>query len=387
MADALDRLSRQELIALVREQARVIARLEALNEWRVIQQVELATKLYTVTEHRARRYRCKKTGRIITASLPRALVKAGLVGPRLTALAAYLKGACHSSYTTVQTFFNDVLKVRLSAGPLAKLVRKTGDALKPAYDQLKAALPRQAHLGVDETGHKEGGRAMWTWCFRADDFVLFKIDASRSSRVLTDTLGAEFAGVLSCDYFSAYRKYLRDSHATVQFCLAHLIRDVKYLTTLVDRVTRRYGEKVLKKLKALFRAWHRRETIKPRALERALHRARDGLLKAARRPPPRAEARRIAERFRAHGASYFRFITTDIAGVEPTNNRTERAIRFVVIDRKVTQGTRSGAGRRWCERIWTVMATCAQQGRSAFTFLADSLQAHHARRPTPALLP
>jgi hypothetical protein len=38
----------------------------------------------------------------------------------------------------------------------------------------------------------------------------------------------------------------------------------------------------------------------------------------------------------------------------------EQAIRFLVLDRLVTQGTRSERGRRWCERIWTAIATCTQ---------------------------
>jgi transposase len=75
----------------------------------------------------------------------------------------------------------------------------------------------------------------------------------------------------------------------------------------------------------------------------------------------------MAARFEKHGESYFRFITTP--GVEPTNNLAEQAIRFVVIDRLITQGTRSERGNRWCERIWTVIATCTQQGRSVFEYL------------------
>ena len=50
----------------------------------------------------------------------------------------------------------------------------------------------------------------------------------------------------------------------------------------------------------------------------------------------------MAKRFREHGESYFTFVTTP--GVEPTNNLAEQAIRFVVIDRHITQGTRSEAG-------------------------------------------
>jgi len=58
----------------------------------------------------------------------------------------------------------------------------------------------------------------------------------------------------------------------------------------------------------------------------------------------------------------------------------------VVIDRLVTQGSRSEAGRRWLERIWSMMATCAQRGRSAFNFLVDSVQAFFHDQPAPSLL-
>ena len=74
-------------------------------------------------------------------------------------------------------------------------------------------------------------------------------------------------------------------------------------------------------------------------------------------------------------------------GIGPTNNLAEQAIRFVVIDRRITQGTRSEKGRRWCERIWTVIATCAQQGRAVIQFLLGSVQAHLSGALPPSLLP
>ena len=40
----------------------------------------------------------------------------------------------------------------------------------------------------------------------------------------------------------------------------------------------------------------------------------------------------------------------------------EQVIRFIVIDRHVTQGTRSIKGRKSCERLWSVIATYALQG-------------------------
>ena len=105
-------------------------------------------------------------------------------------------------------------------------------------------LPEQARLNVDETGHKQNGQRQWTWCFRAGLYTLFKIDPTRSADVLIEVLGAEFDGVLGCDYFSAYRRYHREFGVVLQFCLAHLIRDVKFLTTLPDARDRAYGERL-----------------------------------------------------------------------------------------------------------------------------------------------
>lgn len=243
-------------------------------------------------------------------------------------------------------------------------------------------------VNVDETGHPENGKRLWSWGFHVpgtDGFTLFHIDPSRSSDVLKEFLGESFAGVVGCDYHSAYRKFLHDMRAAMQFCWAHLIRDVKFLTTLTDRVSRNFGEKLLASIKRLFRAWHKRDQLPVDRWKRAAERAKRDVLSVARHPPCRNEARNIAKRFRQHAEHYFRFL--DTAGVEPTNNAMEQRFRFVVIDRKITQGTRGETGRRWCERIWTLLATCSQQRRSAFKFLYDSIVANLTNRAPPPLLP
>jgi transposase len=360
---------------------------EPLDEFQVIQQVDLVKKLFEVTEHRARLYRYCPTGEVFAASLPAEVVHAGLVGPRLSALIAYQKGACHMTYRVIETFLQDVLGLRISTGQLAKVIRKASVALAPACQELQAVLPDQAAMNIDETGHPENGLRLWTWGFHVpgpQGFTFFHIDPSRSSDVLKEFLGESFEGVVGCDYLSAYRKFLHDVGASMQFCWAHLIRDVKYLTTLTDAVTRRFGEKLLAAIKQLFRAWHRRDQIPDERWPRKAERVERGVLTVARRPPRRSEAHNIAERFRQHAEHYFRFLKTP--GLEPTNNAMEQRFRFVVIDRRITQGTRGETGRRWCERIWTVLATCAQQMRSAFQFLCDSIVAHFTNQASPSLL-
>jgi hypothetical protein len=88
--------------------------------------------------------------------------------------------------------------------------------------------------------------------FKAKLYVLFRIDKSRGSKVLIEVIGKEFEGVLGCDYFSAYRKYMKDLHVAIQFCIAHLIRDISFLITLPDEPNRAFGEKLLQAVKILF---------------------------------------------------------------------------------------------------------------------------------------
>ena len=116
---------------------------------------------------------------------------------------------------------------------------------------------------------------------------------------------------------------------------------------------------------------HRREPMSAAALRRELDSAKASILAVAQQAPATPQAHVLAKRFATHGESYFTFLTTP--GMEPTNNAAERAIRFVVLDRHVTQGTRGENGRRWCERIGTVLATCRQRGISPLAFLREAI--------------
>jgi transposase len=60
-------------------------------------------------------------------------------------------------------------------------------------------------------------------------------------------------------------------------------------------------------------------------------------------------------------------------GVEPTNNRAERALRFGVQWRKRSLGTASAQGNRWVERILSLKETCRLQARSTYTVLVDAI--------------
>ena len=354
---------------------------------RTLQQVELVEKPFRVVEYTAYSIWCQDCGCYHQAPLPPHLIKAGLFGPRLTSLVAYLKGKIHASYSGIRDFFQDVVGIQVSRGYVAKLLRKASQSFGPPYGELIELLPQLTHLNTDETGHKDNGQRYWIWCFRAASFVVFKIDPSRGAEVLTRILGEDFKGILGCDYYAAYRKYARQCSVLVQFCLAHLIRDVKYLCEFPDPQVQRYGRGLLAGLQALFGTLHRKPQLRARAFEAELNRAHDQIWQAAipaTAGPYHRLIYNLAERFYHHGEAYFRFITHPT--IDPTNNVVEQAMRFVVIDRQVTQGTRSALGRQICERLWTVMATCALQKRSPFQWICQAIIAHLKGLTPPSLI-
>ena len=352
---------------------------------RVVQQVEVVKKPTHIEQHTGLCYWCEHCQKFHYAPMPAHIEKGQLIGPRLTATIAYMKGACHCSFSTIRKFLRDVVGVTISRGQLSKLIQKASAAFEQAYNELLEYLPNEAKLNVDETGHKENKKRFWTWCFRGDAYTLFKIADTRGSRVLIDVLGEDFAGVIGCDYFSAYRKYMKDFDILIQFCIAHLIRELKYLAGLTDKATANYGQKLLDVMRDMFSIFHKAEELTESSFTKAMEANRKAFLGIALNDVPKSrQAQNLANRFRTHGNAYFRFITTP--GIEPTNNLAEQAIRFVVIDRYITQGTRSENGRLWSERIWTVLATCASQGRNAFDFICQSIQAHFSDQPLPSLL-
>ena len=360
---------------------------------RIIQQMELEKVVVFKEEHRSYPVWCERCEKIHYHSFPENVVKEGLFKERITALVAYMKGVAHASYSTIRKFIRDVLGEKVSRGYLRKIMMKVSHALDAPYGELLDRLPFEPYLNVDETGHKENGEKFWTWVFRADLYVLFKIDKSRGSKVLIDVLGKEFDGVLGCDYFSAYRKYMNDFNIIVQFCIAHLIRDIKYLTGLSDAATKSYGERLLTAVKDMFKVIHDKENLATEDFNQAMQRARKNIMETALKDVPsrlnkkgkeqNREALNMSNRFRKNGEAYFQFITTPEIG--PTNNLAEQAVRFVVIDRRITQGTRSENGRETNERLWTVVGTCALQGRSAFEFIFQAVHAYFYNQPAPSL--
>jgi hypothetical protein len=284
----------------------------------------------------------------------------------------------------MRAFFQDVLGIVISGGFLAKQIKKAGQALKRPHQELMERLSGEKHLHIDESGWKEGGEKRWIWVFRAEKYAVFIIRGSRGSDVLEEILGKEYRGIISCDFFSAYRKFRRISSALLQFCWAHLIREVLFLLKLEGEDVRRYGRRVIKQIKGMFETIHLKEGMKEEEWKERM-RVHQGLIvrRATGTVPEQEEAQLIAKRLREWEGEYFRFIEE---GIEATNNPAELTIRQSILDRIITQGSRGTTGNEWHERFWTVFMTCTIQNISVMNYLKNCLSAYFGMGPEPNLI-
>jgi transposase len=367
------------------------------GKFNAIQHIELPEKLTLVTEHRLLEYRDAE-GNLYYPNVPE--LKGPIFGPRLLATIGWQKSVGHCSYTTVETFMEDILQVPVSRGYLAKLCTGTiANSLDDAYAEVVEAIPNQPQLGSDETSIKDNGKKHWIWCITAPLFTVFHIAKTRSRAVLEELVGEEFAGYLHFDYFSANCSFAWNYNVKAQYCWAHLIRDMRFLLQHPDEKTKVWAEQLLDRTRRLFSAWHTRDEMSADGFHRSMMTHQGRFLELVRNPPSTKEAGNLAARFKTVqyttadnptpqdydlSEDYFRFMFAD--GVEPTNNHSEQQIRHCVIDRRITQGTRGKAGQRYHERMWTTIATCKKQNRNLFEFLQESIVAHLGGKPAPSLL-
>ena len=335
-----------------------------------------------VAEYQRHRLTCPCCGETTCAQLP-AGVPHSQAGPRLIALTVLLMGCFKQSKRRVALFLEQVLNQPCSPGWVVKLQNQATAALTPAYKELAAQLPAKSVLGIDESPSKQGRVKSWLWTFVARSYTLFALRTTRAATVLQDLLTDAFDGVVNCDRAKMYWNVGRP-----QWCWAHLKRDFQALIDHPDHQVKRLGRDLMRPTKKLFRHWSRCRdgTITRRGmlcLMKPIREEIDGLLLRgvfSGNPKLVGMCRQLYD----HRDWLWTFL--DVAGVEPTNNVSERALRPAVIWRKLSFGTQSARGSCFVETILTVVETCHRQSRNSFEYLTAAMQAHFAGQPAPSLL-
>lgn len=335
-----------------------------------------------ITEYQQHRLVCGGCGTTTCAELPVG-VPAGQSGPRFVAFVALLMAHFRQSKRRVSLFCETVLHTPCSTGLVVKLQNKATEALRPAYDQLAEKLLEQDVLGADESPTKEAQRKAWLWTFVAREFTLFAIRPTRGGDVLDELLTDRFGGIVTCDRAKMYWRLPR-----LQWCWAHLKRDFQALVDSGVRVAKDLGKQLLEQTALLFRQWSRCRdgTLSHGGLKSSLGKTRNAVERLLRRGLNCHHSRTsgMCQELLQHRVWLWTFLNH--AGVEPTNNASERALRPAVIWRKLSFGTQSASGSRFVETLLSVLETCRQQGRDVFAFVTKAVERHFSQHRAPLLL-
>lgn len=322
-------------------------------------------------------------GAVTRAPLPPG-VPAGAFGPRGQALVALCTGLYHLSRRTTAGLLHDVFGVDLALGSVTACEQAVSAALAAPVAAAHAYVQRQAVAGADETGWREGRQRAWLWVAVTAWVTVFVVHARRGTVAAQALLGC-FPGILGSDRWKAYCAWpLRRR----QLCWAHLRRHFVAFAE-VPGAAGRLGQALFAETHQLFAWWHRvRDGTLAwssfRAYMGPLRRRVEALLRQGsrcRHVPTAATCREIL----ALAPALWTFVR--VAGVEPTNNAAERALRAGVLWRKNSFGSHSAAGNRFVERMLTVAATLKQQHRNVVEYITEACEAALRGEPPSSLLP
>jgi transposase len=333
--------------------------LTLLRPYHTHQVLELPPIVMEVTHWVLHQGWCVECGRWTKAQVP--TEHATGYGPRFSALMGEVAGTYGNGRRMVQTFCASVLRVPISLGAIQKVLDRVTQAIDPYYVAI-ATQARQSSVNyIDETPWYCLNALEWLWVMASERVAFYMIHPRRSKEAFAALID-DWDGLLVSDGYGVYQSWMQAR----QTCLAHLIRTARGLAARPQPDLAACGAWALAELQRLchmatapptggeWRAWYARLC----KLIEQYHDQQD-------------DAGRFTRRLLREMDSLWVFLTQ--YGVEPTNNRAERALRFGVLWRKRSLGTASEKGNRWVERILSLKETCRLHARATYTVLVDAI--------------
>ncbi|UBF25898.1 IS66 family transposase (plasmid) [Kovacikia minuta CCNUW1] len=365
-----------------------------------IQVVEIPPIVPQVCEHRFHALACGRCGGV-TRAWDEEICNGSGYGERVVAHVGVLSGQYRQSHRMVQELLWELFGVEISVGSINQLRQESSDSVAEAVVQAQRYVQAQAQVNMDETsfaqGNSDGNNPTrckgWLWVIVTPLVSYFAVCLGRSQAVCQDLLGQAFNGIVSSDRFSAYTWLELKGR---QLCWAHLKRD---FTRIAERsgVSGELGRALLAQQKLLFELWYR---VRDGTLERSqfilevapiqqriheLLSEGSAYVIGTKEKTPLAKTVRTCQQLLKVETALWTFVTT--AGIEPTNNAAERALRPAVLWRKNSFGSQSQVGSLFVSRMLTVVTTLRSQNRPVLDYLVEACRAARQGRSAPSLLP
>lgn len=267
----------------------------------------------------------------------------------------------HPSYRTLAQLKGYGLS--LSMGTVTEGFQKLLPLFIPVYDAIVERSIAAKHWHADETGWKvfeaiedKKTNRWYLWIFHNDETVVYKIDPSRSSKVLIKHFGKEHTGgILNVDRFSAYKVIAKSGLFILAFCWAHVRRDfLEYSKVRPDNEA--WGLRWVDKINHLYHINNQRTEYKTgsieflkhdKALKEAIANMKEEMEAEDKDPNLLPSAKKLLKSLGNHWAGLTIFV--DSPEIPMDNNIAERGLRSGVVGRK----NYYGSGSVWSAELAT----------------------------------
>ena len=272
-------------------------------------------------------------------------------------LVVYLNVVQFLPYGRIANFLHDVLGLSPSEGSLVNWVNEAKRNAQPVVDKIKEYIMSSNVVGFDESGCYCNKRLDWAWIAQTVYYTLLFRANGRGSKVLADQFGDSLERMTAVtDRHSAYFALHFLNH---QVCLAHLLRELQYLSEL--NASQKWSEQVAD----LFRtAIHERNTHPTDIIDKTSWLDRlDSLLKQ--------NISRLGKKFDALKKGLikcrdyiFNFLEDPV--IPSDNNASERGIRKLKIKLKNSCTFRSDFGADAFLELHSVVETAKKHNQTPF---------------------
>lgn len=338
-----------------------------------------------VHEYQLHALDCRRCGHTTLAALPEG-VPSRAFGPSVDAAVAVLLTVYRMSRRMVPEFLRDFFGLPMATGSVVKCQRAASEAIAKPVDAAHKHAKAEAIKYCDETGWREARGKAFLWTVVTATVTVFVIQARRTAAAAHKALGP-VRGIIGTDRHGAYNAW---PDVMRQFCWSHLARAFVTISERPDIPSRHIGAELLEAKDQVFVWWHRVRdgTLSHATFRRYMKPLQDRvrtLLTTGAQWCAHSKTGRTCQKLLDHFDAMWTFVYR--AGVEPTNNDSERALRHAVILRKLCFGSHSEAGSRFTARMLTCHATLRRQGRNVLHFVTEACEAALLHREPPSLLP
>lgn len=339
-----------------------------------------------VTEHRALSICCRKCEAITKAVFPRDVRAPVQYGAGVLSRVSYLHLYQLLPVARTSEAMQDLFGCSISAATIQRASRVFSGKLVRSEQRIKATIRDASVIGADETGLRVAGSNSWIHVARTDRFTHLAFDGRRGKAAM-DEIGIlpQFKGTLVRDGYLSYSRFEKCRHS---LCNAHLLRELIFIeeTDPGQWVWTRPLARLLCKIKAAAElARERKEEVLEKVRQQGWVRRYDQLVrKAVRLNPPLPRGKRIsgapkkkrislptasraAQRLKQKRDEVLRFMK-DLS-VPFDNNGSERDLRMVKLQQKISGCFRTEEGARNFCRVRSYLSTAKKQGHSLLSAL------------------